>query len=631
MRAVVALLLLLASACDSHVPAPLAPPKPEVQVEESWGIMSVVGERAVRVGYVHGTRTCRPDEVETQVKSRMVLKRMGTGIEVTTDTRHVETPDGRPLRFTSRMVMSSSPTVNEGVIKDGRLKLSTTTGGATRESEIAWDPEWILSEGMRLATLKKGFAKGTAYTLKSFNAELGKPDEISILVEGREKKTFQGREQELVRVLTKTSLQPGIAITSWMDDKASSVAMETNMMGIKIVMEPATREEALRNTGAEMPEVFFGTMPRSNVALPRPREITALTVQMTRPDEVFAEWKAPAGTQSVVNRSARSVTLRVESSQPTTGTPGPDLAIFLKPSPAVQCDDAEIAAEARKIAGDEKDPALVAGRLAAWVHNHIDKKSMDIGAASAREVYTNRTGDCTEHAVLLAAMFRAAGIPAKVCCGYLYYRGAWGGHAWTSAWLGRWVDFDATLGGSVADAARIKFSETDAEDSGSTLEGMRGAGFMHGAMKIEILDYTIEGRATKVAPPPAAEGNRFEAPLLGVAFEKPEGWTFRDAKDLPPFTLAVIGSADPDNRAIVSYIDLPYELVKLDTRKAARKLGASSSGELGTLEGRETYETDSRWYVRLGPGEVLEVVLKGDEDACRPALERMKKTLKITR
>jgi hypothetical protein len=397
-------------------------------------------------------------------------------------------------------------------------------------------------------------------------------------------------------------------------------------------MEPSTKEDALKNATAELPEIFFQTMPRSNVALPRPREITAITVRLERPDNMFTEWKPPAETQAVVARDAKSVTLKIESKAPVPGArPGDDLAIFLKPSPGVQCDDAEIIKAAKEVAGDEKDQGVVAGRLAGWVNLHIDKKSMDIGAATAKEVFRDRSGDCSEHAVLLTAMLRAAGIPAKVCSGYLYFRGAWGGHAWSSAWVGRWVDYDATLCPGPADAARIKFSETDADDAGAGIEGMRGAGFMHGGMKIDVLEYAIQVKVLKVAPPVAPAGDRFEAPLLGVAFEKPEGWTFRDAKDLPPFTLAVMGAPSGDGRAVVSYIDLPYDLVKLDTKKAARKLGSSSSGEVGTLDGRETYETDSRLYVRLSPGEVLEVVLKGEEDATRPALERIKKTLKISR
>jgi hypothetical protein len=352
---------------------------------------------------------------------------------------------------------------------------------------------------------------------------------------------------------------------------------------------------------------------------------------MERPDGGFADWTPPTSTQTVLARDAKSVTLRVESKKPASdAAPGEEQSIYLKPSPAVQCDDAEIVKAAREIAGDEKDRAKVAGRLAAWVNDHIDKKSMNIGAASAKEVFKNRTGDCSEHAVLLTAMLRATGIPAKVCCGYLYVRGAWGGHAWTSAWLGRWVDFDATLGGGIADAARLKFSETEPEDIGALMEGMRGAGFMHGGMNIEVIEFTLDGRIVKVSPPAPPVANRFEAPLLGLSFERPEGWSFREPKDLPPFTLTVIASPDGKASAIVSYIDLPYEAVKLDTKKAARKVGAPASGDSGTLGSLETYETDDRFYARIAPGEVIEVILVGEE-AARPALEHFKKTLKISR
>ena len=181
----------------------------------------------------------------------------------------------------------------------------------------------------------------------------------------------------------------------------------------------------------------------------------------------------------------------------------------------------------------------------------------------------------------------------------------------------------------MADAARIKFSETDAEDAGELMEGMRGAGYMHGGMKIDILGFTLDGKPVKVAPPPPPAGNRFEAPLLGVSFEKPESWTFKDGKD-HPFTLAVLAGPGEKVNAVVSYIDLTYDLVGLDTKKVARKLRAPASGELGRLGGRETYETDERLYVRLSPGELLEVVLEG-EDAAKPALDRIKETLKITR
>lgn len=607
-------------------------------LEEEWVVMNLlVGGQTVRAGHTQGSRIrhARPGgvvEIETIAKSRLRLKRMGTGLEVSTDMQAFETPDGRPLRFSSRMMASSSPTITEGTIENGKLRLRTVTGGVEKETVTDWEPDCLLAEGARLLSMKKGFAEGTKYKFKMYQAEYGKADEIDIAIGARESKTVLGKERSLARVTTKSKLQPAVVITSWTDEQGAAWVSEMSLAGLKFQFERTTKEEALKEAPAEMPEVFFGTMPRSNLALPRPREVTSLTLRLERPDGALADWTPPEGTQTVLEREKGVVKLRIVSAPPKEPAtlPVKGHEVYLKPSPGVQCDDAEIVKSAREIVGDEKDALKAARKLSGWVHGHIDKKSMDIAAASAKEVFTNRSGDCSEHAVLLAAMLRAAGIPAKVCIGYLYYRGAWAGHAWAAAWVGSWVDLDATLGDGVADAARIKFSETTPEDAGAIIEGATGTGFLHGGMKIEILEYTLDGRTHPVGRLATTADDRFSAPLLGVSFQRPADWTFKSADDLPPFTLAVLASPDGKSEVRVTYIDLPYEAVKLDTKKAARKLGAGSSGKIGSLAGLETYETDTKLFIRLSPGEILEFLLK-ESEAAGPALERIKETLKISR
>jgi transglutaminase/protease-like cytokinesis protein 3 len=67
----------------------------------------------------------------------------------------------------------------------------------------------------------------------------------------------------------------------------------------------------------------------------------------------------------------------------------------------------------------------------------------------ASQVATHKTGDCTEHAVLLAALARAQGLPARVVIGTLVasVEGELGGfgHAWTEIYRdGAWKLVDAT-------------------------------------------------------------------------------------------------------------------------------------------------------------------------------------------
>ena len=54
------------------------------------------------------------------------------------------------------------------------------------------------------------------------------------------------------------------------------------------------------------------------------------------------------------------------------------------------------------------------------VHTHISSKHLSTAYASASETARTGSGDCTEHAVLLAAVLKARNIPARVCHGLVY-------------------------------------------------------------------------------------------------------------------------------------------------------------------------------------------------------------------
>lgn len=68
--------------------------------------------------------------------------------------------------------------------------------------------------------------------------------------------------------------------------------------------------------------------------------------------------------------------------------------------------------------------------------------------SSAVETLKSGFGDCGEHAVLLAALLRAAGIPAKVVLGIVYMESGKGYyyHAWVSAYTGEWLFSDPSHG-----------------------------------------------------------------------------------------------------------------------------------------------------------------------------------------
>ena len=120
----------------------------------------------------------------------------------------------------------------------------------------------------------------------------------------------------------------------------------------------------------------------------------------------------------------------------------------------LQSNDEQIIKLARQAIGNTKDAAEAARKIEAFVAGYIGNLNLSVGYASAVEVANSRQGDCTEFAVLTAALCRAVGIPAQVVAGIAYVddfaglRG-FGGHAWTQAYIGdKWIGLDAAFKGS---------------------------------------------------------------------------------------------------------------------------------------------------------------------------------------
>jgi len=129
---------------------------------------------------------------------------------------------------------------------------------------------------------------------------------------------------------------------------------------------------------------------------------------------------------------------------------------YLLPEPLIESGDLRIQAQARLIAGTDRNPARVASRLAHWTATEV-AGGMAVAAPSAVQVLGRRRGDCNEHTVLFVALARALGLPARPVAGLLYLRGRFYYHAWAEVYLDDWVAVDPTFDQFPADAAHLRF------------------------------------------------------------------------------------------------------------------------------------------------------------------------------
>ncbi len=530
---------------------------PVAAQEETWAEVFMGKGKA---GYAHDKSDKGADGTWTSIQEmKITMNRMGSTLEIASNSESVETADLKPVRMKVHSVMGPSPTEYEGVVEGGMLKLAITTAGETRHQEIAWDAAALFPQGVRAFQKKQGFAAGTKYSYKIFSTDTGGFLDMQVEVIGPEKVDVLGESHDAVH--THTVMQPlGYAEDDWVDANGDVLKSYVAMMEMTTVR--STKEKALGASagGGELVDLMQKMSPRANACVAHPRRVpeALFAITLKEGDATTIEW--PGSNQSVEKKSGKTVWLRVKNGKPGTVVnrpvpASPELEAYLKDNSFLQVNDPAIQEAAKKAVGSEENAWAAAVKLSRWVHESITKKDMDVAFATASEVIKSHEGDCTEHAVLLAALARAAGIPSKVCCGFLFVGGHLGGHAWASVWVGEWVDLDATLAGDWTDAMRVKLSESTLNEAGmgATMQGLYKA---LAGLTVDVVEVVREGKAEKIASAPwwTIDGKTLHH-SLGFSCEPPAGWTVVPVEEMPVASVAAFKHGDDMIRVI--YVDAP--------------------------------------------------------------------------
>lgn len=234
-----------------------------------------------------------------------------------------------------------------------------------------------------------------------------------------------------------------------------------------------TENEAMRSASQA-----FDLGMRTTIAVPMPydnihgEDRAGYAIRMTdhNPAEVFFDGPLQRVTERSEHEAIVEVTAADLAQEMSVEDREQPTEADRRPNRFIESTDAAIVAEAQRVAPGETDLAKVAYAMEAYVHGAIEQKNYADAFATAKQVAQSRSGDCTEHAVFLAALCRAREIPARVVLGLVYVRDYHGfaGHMWNEVWIGdRWLPLDATLGrpGGGIGVGHLKLAAADLDDS----------------------------------------------------------------------------------------------------------------------------------------------------------------------
>lgn len=409
-----------------------------------------------KIGHVQHTRVVEGDTVTTSEDMTMSITRGPVSITITTVETSIETTRGKPIGFEVIQNISGMSSKTTGTVANGNANVKIEAMGTTQDRTVKFPDNAIMAEGIRLLSLKKGLNQGTAYDAVVFAPSLLQCINAKVTVGAQTEIDLFGRVTRLTEVKTAMMLPTGtINSTSYVDSEFIAQKTILPTMGMNLEIVACDRQFALSKN--DVVDFLDKLLIKSPVAITdvKAKKSAQYTLSPTTND---AKLEIPSGpSQTVKKLEDGKLTVEVKPIAARKGIKFPykgkdkNILKSLESTQYLQSDNDDVAKLAREAVGDSTDTADAVSKIESFVSGYITEKDLSVGYASAAEVAASRQGDCTEHAVLMAAMCRAVGIPSRVVFGIVYAeeflgkKDIFGGHAWTQTYIGnKWVNFDAT-------------------------------------------------------------------------------------------------------------------------------------------------------------------------------------------
>jgi hypothetical protein len=464
---------------------------------ERWYVLQLDGAKA---GSLRDSVSTTPEGNRATTQEIVFnLSRAGTKIEVTMKTGFVETAQGKPVSMSLDQNLGLMHIQTDFEFTDDGVLEKTRQGDVVRSiKHPKIEGDWLTPSAIdKLVQAKlKGGEKSFAYrTVSPTSGAKAFDTKVKVIETGTAE--AMGKLVPATKWETEASVMPGTTNTEWVTAEGRPVRSEVEIAGMKLLMLLSDKEVATSAFTAPEAMAQTSVVPTGVFKVPA-RAAKDAIYTVGRGDNLPMTGWPLGGLQRATDQRNGDYLVKVDLSWPVPMFALKDPETYLASTTACNAEDPEIVAFANKaIEGMGDNNFERAKRIRIAVNKHIQKKSLDVGFGTASEVIRTKQGDCTEHAVLLAAALRAVKIPSRVISGVIYceefegMRNVFVYHMWTQAFVQRgtennWIDLDATLPGEgYFDAGHIGLTASNLSDD-ETLNTMVGLSEIIGKLRINV-------------------------------------------------------------------------------------------------------------------------------------------------
>ncbi len=441
---------------------------------------------------------------------RITIKRDGQRAQLRADTGTEETAEGQVVGVFMRhwIAEKQSLTIIGKLENDGKnMRLDVATNVKDQRT-IPWDPSVVgLARELNLLKEKKVKA-GDSFTYRYYEPTI--TNLVSIKVEAKDEAEIllpRGGKKKLLRVESTPSKIEGVQLPSstiWIDPMTREVALtQIDMPDFGLLTLQRSSKAVATGPLGEIPDL----MRQQSIRLGQrfkddPHSLSEIVFRITfKGDAEPGKLVKEDDRQKIKNAKDKSFELQINAKRSPAKLDkeeAPDEE-FLRSNHFINCKDENVKKLADAAVGKLDDPWEKAKAIERWVRANMKAVNYTEAMATSDHVAKTLSGDCTEYAMLAAAMCRAQGIPSRTAIGLIYVDSpSFGGpalafHMWTEVYVkGQWLGIDATLGRGSVGPAHLKITDHSWDGMTSVKPLLPVTGFILAKPTVEIISAAKE-------------------------------------------------------------------------------------------------------------------------------------------
>lgn len=491
------LFVAIVCACLPLAGLPCRADEEQTLLKDEWYALYLNDRKA---GYTHEqVAEKRAGEVvtyESKLHQEFALARGNVSVRFVTDTTVSEDAEGRLIAFRQQIQGPMSLTL-DGKVEGEELVITSSAGQASETRRVPVH-DGLCPWALHRLRQRMGYEPGTKYTASAFIPDMpARPVEVSLEVVGKEEAQVFEITKHLQRTDTTISSLPGITSSDWVDDSGTVWLVRARLPGnFTLEGRRATKELALAPDDPS--DVLAASVMPTDKPISEPRSLEHLEIVLQLLDESADEPAVPSGSHQHVERVEEGLRITIKRAHPSPDSSytlpytGAEHTEMVRANVWMETEAPVVVEMTLEAVGEEDDALAAAKRIEGYVREIISEKSLSVGFATAAETAVQKAGDCTEHAVLVAALARAAGMPSRVVGGLVYAEnlpavpeGGFGYHMWTEVYVGEWLPLDAALGGH--DATHLALVRSDLNSPGDLLAISSAISRLFGCARVQVL------------------------------------------------------------------------------------------------------------------------------------------------